>query len=311
MPKTQRVSLRALSDADRRRIDRAYEAKRAEDWKTARRRWSALASRLTHGLFWYEIAICDFFLGRSVEALRAARIAARLSPRAAVVQSCLGSIALKLRRFREAEAALRKAVRRRSDPVTYCLLAQALEGRGRTQAARRAFLAALRVDPRYEEAHLNLGIYARLAGRRKLAIRHLRRAIELDPRYAEAFAQLGAVTLKSSPGEAVRYLRRAIQLKPGDDWSHLRLAIAEWELGRLDHAERCFENALRAAPKEAVVLWSFGEFLSSMNRDRARAGRLLARALRIEPDNRWARRFMRNHLARLPTWRRRGTPCGL
>ena len=99
-------------------------------------------------------------------------------------------MALKLRRFREAEAALRKAVRRRSDPVTYCLLAQALERRGCTQAARRAFLAALRVDPRYEEAHLNLGIYARLAGRRKLAIRHLRRAIELDPRYAEAFALL-------------------------------------------------------------------------------------------------------------------------
>jgi len=296
--KSRQVSLKDLSEVDQRRIALANEAKASKRWALARRRWSALAARLPHAWFWHEVAICERELGRTAEAVVAARRAARLSPRSEATQQFLGYTLLVLGRLREAEAALRLAARLRPDAVTYVFLFLALSRMGRLPQARRALLSALRVDPDHEEAHYNLGAIARRCGRTAEATRHLQRAIEIDPQYALALAELGRLLARQAPEESVGYLRRALSLEPNDVISLLYLANSEWRTGELAAAERSCEKALRLTPRNPVVLWAFGEFLSSTDRNRGRGGRMIRRSLSIDPLDAGARRALRKHLER-------------
>src|SRR5690349_12413842 len=152
LPKNRQISLRDLSEADHRQIALANDAKAAKRWALARRRWIALATRMPHAWFWHEVAICEEALGRPAEAVVTARRAARLSPRSEAVLQFLGATLLDLGRLRQAEAALRLAVKLRPDAVTYVFLFSALRRMGRLPEARRSLLSALRVDPHYEEA---------------------------------------------------------------------------------------------------------------------------------------------------------------
>jgi tetratricopeptide (TPR) repeat protein len=70
---------------------------------------------------------------------------------------------------------------------------------GRLPDAIAEFQAALRADPRFAEAHNNLGrALSRLPGRMPEAIAEYRAALQIKPDYAQARANLEAACAQNS-----------------------------------------------------------------------------------------------------------------
>ena len=109
----------------------------------------------------------------------------------------LGEIALDARRFEDAAANFKAALRiRRDSSTTYYLLAQSFRGLGSDGPALENLDAALAFDPNYAEAHFLYGEILLDQDDRVNAAVHLRRAAELAPDVSaprERLALLGSV----------------------------------------------------------------------------------------------------------------------
>lgn len=98
-------------------------------------------------------------------------------------------------RFAEAEAAYREAIR--LDPrldLAHNNLGILLALRGAAEEAAAEFRTVLRLNPRDVDAHLNLGVLLRKLGRNQDAAGHFAEALRLDPENAQAKQALGRRT---------------------------------------------------------------------------------------------------------------------
>jgi arylsulfatase A-like enzyme/Flp pilus assembly protein TadD len=121
--------------------------------------------------------------GNLVEAAKCLEAAARLNSEDAQTLNSLGVVYSRLRRFDD---------------------------------GRRAFMQALRADPRAAAIWNNLGILEMTAGNRRVAIDALRLAVAADPDYAGAWQRLGAALVASDVEGAVKAWQRAVSLDPLD-----------------------------------------------------------------------------------------------
>ena len=197
----------------------------------------------------------------------------------------------------------------------------------RNEEARQHDAEALRINPMYMEARLNLALALSLLGRPGDAEVEYRRALELEPegkqmalahaglgaalaaqhRTAEALPELElAVRLRpeSAEGhfnlgsalaelgrnpEAASELSTVVHLEPGDAEAHQRLAVALAAQGRLNEAANELAVVAQLRPDDAVAQYNLAIAL-------ARAGRLdeaiahFSEALRLKPDFEAARR---------------------
>jgi len=122
---------------------------------------------------------------------------------------------------------------------------------------------ALQINPRYAEAHINLGKALLHMGRDDEAMVHLQQALQLNPRSVKIQSDLAWVLATASPA-ALRDGRRAValaeqanQIAGGEDPVVLRtLAAAYAEAGRFDDAVRSAQKAMvlaRAAGQSGLV----------------------------------------------------------
>jgi len=122
---------------------------------------------------------------------------------------------------------------------------------------------ALQINPRYAEAHINLGKALLHMGRDDEAMVHLQQALQLNPRSVKIQSDLAWVLATASPA-ALRDGRRAValaeqanQIAGGEDPVVLRtLAAAYAEAGRFDDAVRSAQKAMvlaRAAGQSSLV----------------------------------------------------------
>jgi len=94
-------------------------------------------------------------------------------------------------------------------PATHTLLGSAYLRLGQSNLAKAEFLAALEIDPKYEEALFNLALLQMESDISK-AFSLLQKAIDIDPQYAEAHRELGVLFQKEGTLEEAEYhLRRA------------------------------------------------------------------------------------------------------
>lgn len=95
--------------------------------------------------------------------------------------------------------------------------------RGDADGAEASLHVALEYNPRYAEAHSNLGLVALTRGRPAEAIPHLTRAVQLNPDFAEAWNNLGVAHQRLAPlsgpspeiDGALRAFRAALAINPG------------------------------------------------------------------------------------------------
>jgi eukaryotic-like serine/threonine-protein kinase len=143
-----------------------------------------------------------------------------------------------LKRFPEAEAAHRQAIRLQPDlPQAHYNLGNALAGQGRHREAEAAFRQALRLQPDDPDAHTNLGSALLRQGRPKEAEAACRRALRLQPDFAQALNNLGiALSQQGRPKEAEAAYREALRLQPDLPQAHCNLGQALREQGRFAEA---------------------------------------------------------------------------
>jgi len=190
---------------------------------------------------------------------------------------------------------------------------------GRTDEAIAHYREALRINPHFAEAHINLG--DALAGRGRLAeageqcnlalpwvnpanfgalnnlgmlliklnripeaIRCIERAIEIKPDFAEAHSNLGsALALQNHMPEAILQFMEALRIKPDSARTLDNLGVALGKSDRTSEAIERFRQAVRADPDFASAHYHLGVMLAGDHRT-AEAQEQFQQALRLKPD---------------------------
>ena len=233
-----------------------------------------------------------------------------------VVLTRIGSLAIDLERWNEAEVALLAAIGLDSDFIpAYFYLGLAYRAQGRDEAAlscleraslaepseynftilgviqdeldlapqaRESYRRAIAIDPSHIEAYYNLGVSLR-NDQKPEAIEMLQKAIEIDSAYAPAHRELGWLLRRTHQlPEAEYHLRRAIELDRSDGWAYIYLGNLMWELRDLPFAEKAFTKAIEVWPARSVPYWCLAHFIECQGRQ-GEAEELYRKALEINP----------------------------
>ncbi len=180
--------------------------------------------------------ICLAGAGRLEPAIAAYRKAVALRPAYFEAWANLGNLLERLDRWPEAEEAYRQAVRARPAAPVQVLngLGMCALARGDTTGAVQAFERAVAANPAFPTARNNLGNTLGKLKRHVEAIGHLREAVRLQPDYSAAWVNLGEQCyLAGRDAEAVEALDRALALDSSNSGlKHLRDSIAGVQTAR-------------------------------------------------------------------------------
>jgi tetratricopeptide (TPR) repeat protein len=155
---------------------------------------------------------------------------------------------------------------------------------GRFDEAVTYFEKAIRLNPRYAEAHSNLGNIFYYQEKLEAALACYEHAVKLQPDLAIAYSNLANVlNLLKRFDEAEASCRRALQLDPQGTDVLNNLGNALRGLGKKEDAVACYEEALRNRPEFAeahnnlaAILIDQGKTLSAIAHCRL--------AVRFKPD---------------------------
>ena len=150
------------------------------------------------------------------------------------------------------------------------------------KAATHSFREAVRIDPEFGEAYMDLGACLGEQGLWPDCAAAHRRALELIPEYFEAFRNLGvALTeLEDYQGSEAQF-RSALTLRPGDPDTLLRLGYVLSQRSEYAAALQMFEAVIEAQPDNADAhILAARELVHFGRRDEARAALEKARTLK-------------------------------
>lgn len=126
---------------------------------------------------------------------------------------------------------------------------------GRRAEARAAYEKAIALQPGLAEAHLNLGMTLDEEGLTQEAEAAVRRALLFRPAYAEAHNNLGHILLKCGKVEqALSYFRQALAWQEDLLPARSNLVVALYRLGRNAEAEAEIARLLAERPDDPQVL---------------------------------------------------------
>jgi arylsulfatase A-like enzyme/Flp pilus assembly protein TadD len=227
------------------------------DTAWARRTWDEAATRDPDraGLWLLRAEIAEA-RGDTAAALAACREEIRRHPEeAAAAWTRLGSL-LRLRgRSEEARRALRSALA--LDPGQASALAELAElafAQGDTARGDSLMLAALSLDPFEPQANFRKGLRASEADDLYEARQAYERAVRAQPEFAAAHVNLGNVYLKTGqPGAALREYETALALGYDSVTLRTNLGVAYAQSGRLAEAREAWTRALEMGPDPATA----------------------------------------------------------
>ena len=189
-----------------------------------------------------------------------------------------------------AEPELRRALGQDpDDPDLHAFLSLALTDLGRPADALPEAEHAVGLAP-----DVGLGHYARAValldlGKTKESEAAAREALRLDPLDVDARVTLAAALLdRGRRDEALAMAEQALALHPEHTSAANLRALALVKLGRRDEAAAAVEGVLSRNPESAVTHANRGWTLLHQNQPRP-AMESFREALRLEPDNDWAR----------------------
>jgi tetratricopeptide (TPR) repeat protein len=159
---------------------------------------------------------------------------------------------------------------------------------GKSQEAITEFQTAIRLEPRYAQAHDSLAnLLEKIPGRLPEAMAEYETAIRLKPDYAEAHYNL-ALAMADLPGrlpDEISEYEAAVRINPDLVEAHYNLAAALSNLpGRMPEAISEYEATVRLEPDLAQAQFHLGVALANSGRTEDGIAHLEA-AIRIQPDD--------------------------
>lgn len=137
----------------------------------------------------------------------------------------------------------------------------------RTEEARAPVLDALRLNPYYPEAHVNLATILRRSGQMSQSEEQYLEALRIQPINVEALAGYGALLLQEGrAGDALREFTRVVELRPEDADAHYDLGRVLAAMGHSDQATGEFSESIRLRPENADAHHSLGVALAGRGR---------------------------------------------
>ena len=170
------------------------------------------------------------------------------------------------------------------DPVGYFDLAQ-LTWRDDPAAALEALTTAIRLDPKYVAARVDLAWLLNRQGRTAEAVPHLQKAIEINPKDVRALDQLGAAySSLDRPADAEKILRRAAAVAPADRDVMMHLGRALMELGHEEEATQFLNKFQQSHPARVRGRWTQPAMIESAGLPAGERGKRAIERLRKEAD---------------------------
>lgn len=194
---------------------------------------------------------------------------AKANPTSAVAHFEWGRALIELGRLDEGVAALTKSLEfEPKQAAAHVNLGVAAKQKD-PQAALAHFEEALRIDPNFADAHLQLGHVYRALGRLKDAESSYQEAFRLNPEVATPAIAIGNLHLVAKENEdAMRWFRRAIGIDPRNMIARCSLAGALANSGDFEGAEKELLEALKIEPSHQLAnerLQVIQNYLASRN----------------------------------------------
>ena len=106
---------------------------------------------------------------------------------------------------------------------------------------------AINIDPTKTDSYYNLGIFYQQNDMLNEAQETYRKLIEIDPKFPYSYFNMGYILLEISrtPDEAAPYFAKAIEQKPDYYEAHYNLGLCLEEVGDLINAQKSYQNALK------------------------------------------------------------------
>jgi tetratricopeptide (TPR) repeat protein len=188
-------------------------------------------------------------------------------------------------RLQEAIGEYEQALRFNPDYVDARLdLASVLLGLGRPREAAVQCREALRLMPNHIGARVNLGNALLQMGKLPEAITEYEQAVRIEPDFVEAHNGLGSALFRLGRfTEATQHWDQAVRIKPDYVDAHLNLGIALLRLGRVTEATEHCEQVVRLRPNYAEGHYNLGVCLAKMGRIHDGIAQY-EEALRLKPD---------------------------
>lgn len=158
------------------------------------------------------------------------------------------------------------------------------------------FMTALRYEPDYVEARVNLASIYMEMGRYGDADAELERALDLAPQDDLALAKKGELLVRQQrPNEAVPYLKQSIRLRSNQNPSaHYYLGVAYTARNQIDEALEELQVAQYQDPNNASVQYQMGSIYEKQG-NAAAAVEHYQQALRLKPEYMAARRKLASY----------------
>ncbi|MCW9034735.1 MAG: tetratricopeptide repeat protein [Rhodospirillales bacterium] len=171
------------------------------------------------------------------------------------------------------------------NPIALHLLGVTAHQNGNSAQAIDLITKALKINPRYAEAHSNLGLAHLSLGKPKEAAACFRKALSISPDTAESHSNLGNALLDMQEAtRAIASYRKALAINPNFLEAHFNLGNAFKELGKLTDAATSYQRALAINPQLAdvhnnlaIVFGELGNFHNALACQR--------RAVALSPKN--------------------------
>tara|TARA_Y100001968_G_C19435692_1_gene759508 strand:- start:915 stop:2792 length:1878 start_codon:yes stop_codon:yes gene_type:complete len=189
-------------------------------------------------------------LGRFKEAEIALRKAIKIKPDFAINYYNLALNLIDIGKLQEAEITLKKAINLKPGLAEFhSSLGMVLKGLGKLEDADISACKAIEINPKIASFHFNLGNILIDLGRLQEAEKSLRIAIEIKPEFALAYSDLGIVLkFLGKLNEAEISLRKAISLKPDYSKAYLNLGVVLNELGKREEASEFYLKVIEIDP---------------------------------------------------------------
>jgi serine/threonine-protein kinase len=223
---------------------------------------------------------------RYKEAEAAYRDALRLKADYPEAHNNLSAALYEQRRFADAAAAFREAMRLKPKSApSYDNLGLALLGQRRFTDAERAFRKSAELQPGEPMPLNNLAIALREQERYAEAEEVCRAALGLQPGHFRALNNLGTILMgQGRAGQAEAAFRQGIHQKPDQPEIHANLSVALFQQGKCQDAEAAARQAIRLDPDHAVAYLNLGRALDGQRRY-AEAVAAYHAVIRLQPDH--------------------------